>query len=499
MRIVSVLLVSAAAAGCAWFFIPSTPVDRALVRVVAGATANPPFIIAGEGTLASPWSVRVLAPHRTADPSLSPVVISLADDREGIFQSSPPSPVDIAVILKNMRRLGAENAAIGAVLAWEKPDTIALTALDSELASFKRTVTAAPLSRGATGSPLPQSFRRASLPVSAVKGDAGAIPVVNRLALPDVILGQENTLSGFTLLENEPGGTPLVARWDDRIVLAFPLVSTLARLGIPAESVEVRLGNHIRLGKNGPIVPIDDFGRLTANAGKIKAPQMVSAAALIDTGQPLPENNLTLLRDDQSNAEASTRSFSETLVPLIAGISSDAGMSEPRYFRRGPAASELALIGAVCLLIASLFARTKFVREVSCGIIAATFLALHFILAATASFWLATIPILSATLAAVIFGRIFFREITTYPVAAPHPAPASQDTEPGPAVTEPAPIPEEAPPGEPAAKPAKKAARKTAAKAAPAKKAAKKAGAKKTPAKKTAKKTTRARKPKSTD
>jgi hypothetical protein len=262
-----VLLVSAPAAYFSWRHLP-IGTDRPLMEVVARSSANPPFIIGGRGSLAEPWSLRVLSPHRKADPKDVPAIVSLGDDPQGIFQTSPPSPVDIAVVLKNTRRLGATKAAISTVLAWDEPDVIALSALDRELAAFSSLVTAAPLSRAATTTALPPSFRRASIPLDQIRGDVSALPSVNRMSLPGVILGGDSALSGFSVLDQDTAASaPLIARWDDRAVFAFPLIATLIGKGIAVESLEIELGNYIKLGPTGPVIPIDTFGQMAVSPG----------------------------------------------------------------------------------------------------------------------------------------------------------------------------------------------------------------------------------------
>jgi len=473
------------------------------MEVVARSSANPPFIIAGNGSQSQPWSLRVLAPHRKADPKEVPAIVSLGDDPQGIFQSSPPSPVDIAVVLKNTRRLGADKAAISAVLAWDEPDVIALSALDGELAAFSSLVTTAPVSRSATANPLPPTFRRASIPLDQIGGDTSAIPSINRVSLPGVILGGDSALSGFSMIEQDIStSTPLIARWDDRAVFAFPLIAVLAAKGIPLESLEIQLGNFIKLGPSGPVIPIDAFGRLAVTPGSVEETVRVAADAVIDSDQPLPRNDsgFVLLRDDQSSAEETTRAFSKKVAPLIAAISSGAGMTPEQTFRRLGERWDLGILGGIVFILSLLTTATRFGRHIGFGIVAAVTVIAHFTLAGFASIWLPTLPILGAILAAFIPCFIFFREkshskVITAATASPSPKATAEETIIAPSPSEPvaeAAIPAPAPASElkepePEVKPAtatKTAAKKATSKPAPAKKAA----AKKTAAKKIAKK-----------
>lgn len=388
--------------------------DEALVKTVAATTSNPPFIITGSGTDPQPWSLRVLDPSRKADPTHEPTVISIGDDPEGIFQASPPTPVDLAVVLKQMRRLGATKPAISASLAWNQPEMIAISALDSELSRFQKVVTAASLSRGATGTNLPASFRRGSLSYSQVIGDITGIPIINRLALPGVILGGENATSGFSILETEPDGSPMLARWDDRVVLSFPLVAVIISRGIPFEDVVVDLGNYIRIGKKGPYIPIDHTGRISSASGKLSSHVALRAEALEEIDQPLgnSSNKPILLRDDQSNAESATRDFSSKVALLVADISSGAGMSGETIFRRMPPRWELTSLGLLVILIASFSRLNHFARAIAYGIFAAGLLITHLMTASLISIWLPTLAGLAATLAAFLISRIFFQEST---------------------------------------------------------------------------------------
>jgi hypothetical protein len=199
-----VLLGSAVAAIACWIGIPGTALDRLAFTTVVRGFANPPFFITGNGSHASPWNLRTFAAQGRPDTREAPVIVSLGDDVDGFFQSSPPSPIDLAVILTNFQRLGAKKAATAGVLAWDAPDPIGLAALDKAIGRFDSLVMAAPLSRGAVPESMPPSFRKASVALESIHGDPSSLPIVNRIPLSGVILGQENTVAGFQVLDSEP-------------------------------------------------------------------------------------------------------------------------------------------------------------------------------------------------------------------------------------------------------------------------------------------------------
>jgi hypothetical protein len=379
-------------------------------KLVARSQANPPFFIGGDGSFAKPWRLRTLASVQKPDGGSAPLIVSLGDDAAGFFQSSPPSPIDIAVILTNFQRLGATKAATAAVLAWDAPDPIGLAALDKVLGRFDSLVMAAPLTRGAVAAPMPQAFRNASLPISHVKGDITALPVVNRIPLSGVILGAGSTRAGFQSIDFETASKfpPLLARWEDRVVFAFPLMVAMQRFDLPLEGMEIRPGEYLKLAPQGPVVPIDRFGRMAASPGNLSPYAEVPAELLIDGGDelfPKQAPQPVILRDDRSAAESATRRFSGQLPATIAAIASDTSLIPARTFRRFTFCQEIVLL-AVWLAAITLVSRmTAFASQIAYGALAAFCIAIHF-MAASHGVWLPALAALCALAAAFVLSRI---------------------------------------------------------------------------------------------
>ncbi len=406
-RQIAVLLVSSAAGLYAWKEIPGTEYDRKVFTTVARGFHNPPLFVSGEGSHSAPWQLRVLSVDSKSDPRQAPLVVSLGDDPDGFFQSSPPAPIDLAVIFSNFHRLGAKKAASSAVLAWESADATGLAALEKSLARFDSLVMAAPLSRAAVLSPLLPAFRRASIPVTDVVGDISALPIVNRCPIPDIVLGGEKALAGFSVLESEPATSypPLLARWDERVILSFSLLTVLQRLGLPPEGVKVRLGESICLSSAGPVVPIDRYGRLGIQLRPHPAYAEISAESLIDGGDDLfpkeaPEP--VILRDDRSGNDAPTRQFSQDLAPGIAAIASEAGLGEVRNFQRQPKEWELGLVAATVLVLAGVGRASSFTQNTSALSLAGLAVGGQWIGLGFMSLWLPGLPILAAVLATLL-------------------------------------------------------------------------------------------------
>lgn len=461
-RRLSVFVIAAAASLAAWQFLPSTPLDRATFRAVIHGFANPPLLISGHGTHAEPWTFRTIGRPTVRDSKSGPPLAAITDDPDGIFQASPPSPIDVAVILQNFKRLGASSLSIAAVLAWDEPDTIGLAALDRLMADFQPLATAAPVTRGATPAPLPPAFRNASLPLDAVRGQFSQLPTVNRLPIPTVILGGENATAGFTTIESEPAhrAIPLIAVWEDRVIFAFPVIATLARLNLEITDLEIRLGEFLKFGPTGPIIPIDANGRFTPPPASLTAPAAIPATELIDAEtSPFGETSPVLL-DLQSAADPQTLTFSTTLPGVLAAIISEAGLTRPATIHRLSRSIEIGLLLALAALAALFPGKSHFASNLHFAVIAVMAIAAQWIATGAADIWLPAIPILTGTLVAGAFVRLAPPPRPRIPRAKPQKLPAPE--KPAPVTPPPAP----APPAKPAkTPPAKKAAKKTAKKA----------------------------------
>ncbi len=403
-------LCAAIAALAGWLLFPGTVIDRVLFKLVARSQANPPFFISGNGSFQKPWQLRTFASVQRPDAGSAPLIVSLGDDAEGFFQSSPPSPIDMAVILSNFQRLGATKAATAAVLAWDAPDPIGLAALDKVLGRFDSLVMAAPLTRGAVAEPMPEAFRNASLPISQIHGDITSLPVVNRIPLTGVILGRENTRAGFQSLEFEATSRfpPLLARWEDRVVFAFPLLVAMQRFDLPLEGMEIRAGEYLKLAAQGPVVPLDRFGRMAAEPRNLSPYAEIPAELLIDGGDelfPKQAPQPVILRDDRSAVEPATRHFSKQLPATIAAIASDTSLVPVRTFARFTFCQEIVLL-AVWLAAITLVSRlAAFARQITCGALAAFVITAHF-MAASHGVWLPALAALAAVVTAFLLSRI---------------------------------------------------------------------------------------------
>lgn len=474
----------AAAALLAWAILPGTFLDRGLLHLTAHTFANPPFFITGKGDHDSPLILHTLEKQLTT-PSVPLPDITITDDPDRVFQTSPPSPVDFAIILKNLRRLGRDSVAIGMPMVWSAPDVISLMALDQQLDALPSLVTSAPLSRGPISAPLPPAFRRASIDISKIHGNARDLPLVNRVSIPDVLLGNSSSLAGFTTLESEPdGGYPhLLARWDDRVILSFPLLAALSDRKVSPSEIGIHLGKYISLGKTGSYIPIDEFGRLTIKPPSSGGSATIPAETLIDAPDNLLSNHrkgTVLIRNGMLAADEASLNFSQTLVPTVSLLAASSGTFTARAFHRIPRLEELLLIASVLSLLHGLGYYEKTNDRRVLAILAGFFVILHFVIAPSTGAWLPTIPALAAIVTSFPF--VARRRIVTSnsanpisdppPEIKPTPVPQPEFQLEIETIKKPVRVPREAPkspPGKPDKKVEKKAVKKAPAKKSPKK------------------------------
>lgn len=429
-RRIRIALAASAVSFAVWAWVPGTSLDRAVFSTVCRAFTNPPYFVSGEGKAASPWMLRSFTENDRVDPEKAPIVISLGDDPNSIFQSSPQSPLDLAVILSNFQRHGIQRPAIAAVLAWDQPDMMSFASLEAKLASFSSVTMAAPVSRGAVPETMPAAFRRASIPLENVKGEHGALPVVNRVPVSGTILGGDNCAAGFQSIDSENSGShpPMLARWDDRVVFAFPLVAAMRHLTVSPEQIEVRLGEWVKLGAKGPTLPIDRFGRLTMPLPRVSARTTLLAEDLIDAVPgiiPDAGKALVYLRDDHSAADPVTRAFSRSLASITTAITSDAGLRPALVFRRAETRTEGLALGVLTFILAWTAGRSRFQQTVGFLSLAGLCLICQWIAAGSAQMWLPGIAALGGIFTAALLCR-FLPEKTRLPISdsAPEPEPA---------------------------------------------------------------------------
>ena len=208
--------------------------------------------------------------------------ITITDDPDHIFEATPPTPLDYAIILQKLHQKGHSNIVITTRMTWDQKTqpagslndepsqllndiNLSTSALQLKLAQFDHSVIGLPVTRGAINHAIPAALRRALIPFNQVHGSHNLIPKVNQVSLPSSISGGNNTLAGFHRIENTPenkNAIPLLAHWDGvGIIPSISLLTIMSAHNIAPSQLFIKCGHSIRLGKSGPVIPIDDYGQ----------------------------------------------------------------------------------------------------------------------------------------------------------------------------------------------------------------------------------------------
>ncbi|MFC7337975.1 hypothetical protein ACFQY0_12355 [Haloferula chungangensis] len=334
--------------------------------------------VVGQGTLEDPRRTEEIELPEEVSPA---GLLFLDDDHDEYFEATPPVPTDLAVVFSRLKTQGVEHFGVGYPLGWKEPDTLALEAMRAMMDRLEGTVLGFQLNNGTVGEPVPVPFQRCSIAYAEVGGDRSKLPVVNSLQGETPEFGGEKTRAGFTLLGNEDDESErayLLARWDDRVVFSLPLASAIVRLGVPLDQVKVEAGKQIRLGAEGPRIPIDFRGRIKLPTAE---PELLKAAATAVISKTLPDGFGEMdvpvyLVDSRLGASKFEREWGE-MLPRIDSVIRSAprrvGLKEvprPEPIVEMLALVAVALVGAWLLRAKGVFGRM--IQAVFlCGLVAA--------------------------------------------------------------------------------------------------------------------------------
>jgi len=194
--------------------------------------------------------------------------IHISDDPEKIFEQSPPSALDYAIILTSLYKHGYRDIILTTNLNWDQQPGLETQGLAHQLAMFSRSAISTPVTRVASPQSMPEVLRRSLIPMSRVTGNYRQLPCVNHAPISIHADSGKHTLAGFSEVESiqlTTGSIPLLAYWQDEgLIPSIELLTVMMAHTIKPSDIVVDCGHHIRLGKNGPLIPIDEFGHTTA-------------------------------------------------------------------------------------------------------------------------------------------------------------------------------------------------------------------------------------------
>jgi hypothetical protein len=304
---------------------------------------QPKSFPSGEGSHKDPYKISQSSSDEVEE---QPFIIEIGESGRKIFDADPLSPTDHAVILSSLREHGTTSIFLANTLAWDEPDTLALKALEKQLSLFQPSITSSIVTRSSIDQKLPVSFLRASLDIKNVSGDIQKIPSVNKVVVPHTILGDETSMTGFSIIESEPNtneSSALIARWKDRLIFSSTLLSLIIYEKCSLDKIEIKLGQYIKLGTSGRIIPIDSFGRIINTNCNSTKPQMSVEDLIRPEGK-----NLRLLQQNKNLIHLISQKDFATYNNL-SQLYSIPRMNHTIPFRRLPILWENLLILAIIL------------------------------------------------------------------------------------------------------------------------------------------------------
>ena len=210
-----------------------------------------------------------------AKPS-SVTLLRISDSENSIFQEWPPSPIDYAIILKNLKEYKTKLVAIEPSMSWNNAGEGLLETLRTASLKYNK----GELLMGAVfqmdESVFESNDKLIDLlnPISNISGDIKRIPEFTMIdPLPDRRLTSIGIPFGFTSIDmaeqdkmNNPLKVPLLARIKEAIVPSFALRAIMMEQDMNSNDVTIHLGDKIAFS-NGTTIPIDSQGSFEAFTG----------------------------------------------------------------------------------------------------------------------------------------------------------------------------------------------------------------------------------------
>lgn len=265
------------------------------------------------------WSLRrleLLEPASEWDQVSVPLARELFDSRE-------PKPSEYAVLLAKLHRAGARELAFTESPGWEAAPELELRALDSSLRPFREVLLPIDLSEVPQPSAPPRYLEDSLISRKNLVGDASSLPIMNQVAVPPSVTGRAGVqfafpdFGGRDLQYRAPGRLPVLTRWQDGFLPSWPLSLAMKMEGVTLDELIIAPGRHLRLGSDGPVVPLDDFGRAKVELGQKVERRTLSATEFFPIGEgSLPELSEKVVLVDETalpQRETASRLLAEAM------------------------------------------------------------------------------------------------------------------------------------------------------------------------------------------
>ena len=201
----------------------------------------------------------------------SVTLLTLDDSEESVIQDWPPSPLDYAVILNNLKQYDPKLIAIEPSLEFLGQEEGLIETLRTACLAFNQQslLLSAVCQMDRSIDPTIEKGENFFDIIDSVNGDTTNIPEFTRInSLPNQRFAAKGLPIAYTRIDladnnNDEGiyKFPLIARIGDKIVPSFVLKAIMLDFNIKADQVIINIGDNIKLG-NRKTIPIDNRGHV---------------------------------------------------------------------------------------------------------------------------------------------------------------------------------------------------------------------------------------------
>ena len=201
----------------------------------------------------------------------SVTLLTLDDSEESVIQDWPPSPLDYAVILNNLKQYDPKLIAIEPSLEFLGQEEGLIETLRTACLAFNQQslLLSAVCQMDRSIDPTIEKGENFFDIIDSVNGDTTNIPEFTRInSLPNQRFAAMGLPIAFTRIDladnnNDEGiyKFPLIARIGDKIVPSFVLKAIMLDFNIKTDQIIINIGDNIKLG-NRKTIPIDNRGHV---------------------------------------------------------------------------------------------------------------------------------------------------------------------------------------------------------------------------------------------
>jgi len=240
----------------------------------------------------------------------------------GIFDRTPLSPVDWAIVIKSLRERGANTIVIQDELSWERADELELAALAYEIKQIERVVLGIRYRLVPGERELP-NYLMPSL-INKESSFSDHVLTVNEVLFPPSLSNVSTVRYGFR--QDERDDAVLLKQWGMVNGLPSWEIAALSAIHqVELAKVMVQSGCKIRWGETGKTIPINSFTQAQVLSGEVEKTE----SSAHDLSTLLDKENTLQIKPNEAvvitaqNPRAADGAALQNLVDLNSIIGSD--------------------------------------------------------------------------------------------------------------------------------------------------------------------------------